>query len=1088
MPKNEARSAARLAAAAGLGLTLALGSAPVVAMAENATATMGDVTEDSSSPVDATEENFPVYIGKVGYKSLQAAVNASEDGAEIEVMDNLTDQPGFRLSDKSISIELNGHRVEFMFSKSITVRPGCSLNITDSSVTSTGALVGSYATNFIDCSGELTVAGGAISNTVAPGNTNGSVHLYGSSASLTMTGGSIESNRKAVTATSGAHAYISGGRIESLEQSSTALELTGAHAEISGDAALSGAFGVVLFNSDDNNEGSDPSILTMTGGTIKAKYFGISGNNTRSAGTEVNISGGTIDTGDASIYWPMEGELSISDDSTSTSISGSTALEAKMGTITITGGSFSADGEFGSIYSGDGSYDDGSALKFVGQLYGTSEGQYIDDPGLEVSISGATVTSKNGNAISVYNAAEDGSGEDSIPSSKIEVSADVSMTPASGKDPVRVTSFDEFNVSGDSVTSGKATVTNAALADAAAQAQNKVTKGSSTDQSQSTDKTMYTLYSTLGAALENASTAEGRQAGVKLLRNVTEDVSVPEDSNVSLNLNDKTLTGGIENSGELELTGSGTIIGQITGKDATTGAGSSVSTYIASVGDTRYETLAEALAAAVNSEDNKTVELLANYECAAFTIPEGVTLHGNGFTIACNVTYSTGAFITVGEGADDVTIKNVVVSVPVAEGANKHAIQFYKNDGGTLDGVTVNGGNWTSVIVNGATNVTVKDSVLNPNKGAYANIEYAMGGGVTTVPSLTVDGVKFKDGVTQVWADDATVAAIRGALPGVQTNDDVVEKIAGSVTNRNDGPIQVAVRLEKGDGSIVTETVQSVTNPPSNPGGSVSSGEQVKVSETDGGTVKVDPTRADEGDEVTVTATPDEGQEVREVTVTDEYGKAVAVEAGEKDGEFVFTMPDGAVTVTVTFGCDGGELCPTHGFADVDQGAWYHDAIDWAVENGVLNGYGDGGTTLGPVADVTRAEMAQMLWNRAGRPEATADLSAFTDVASDGWYAPALEWCVSEGIFSGYGDTFGTERTISREEAATVLWRLAGSPEADADLSGYGDASKVSDYATGAIEWAVSEGVLTGKGDVALDPQAGCTRGEVAAMMMRMAK
>ncbi|WP_083526874.1 S-layer homology domain-containing protein [Thermophilibacter mediterraneus] len=268
----------------------------------------------------------------------------------------------------------------------------------------------------------------------------------------------------------------------------------------------------------------------------------------------------------------------------------------------------------------------------------------------------------------------------------------------------------------------------------------------------------------------------------------------------------------------------------------------------------------------------------------------------------------------------------------------------------------------------------------------------------------------------------------------------------------------------------------------------VVTGDRVNVAETDGGKVSVTPTRADEGDEVTIAATPDEGQEVREVTVTDEDGESVTVKAGKKDGEYVFEMPGSAVTVTVTFGCDGGELCPTHGFNDVDQDAWYHDAVDWAVTEGVLNGYGDGGTSLGPVANVTRAEMAQMLWNQAGRPEADADLSGFTDVSADGWYADALAWCLDEGLFSGYGDTFGTERVISREEAATVLWRLSGSPEADADLSGYGDASSVSDYATGAIEWAVSTGVLTGKGDVALDPQAGCTRGEVAAMMMRMAK
>ena len=1082
MPKNEVGSAARLAAAAGLGLTLALGAAPVVAMAEGVEAVTSGAQTTTASAQEASEE-YAVYIGEQGYASLRDALLNAKDGDVIKVTADNTSQYGWSgVVNAHVTIDLNGHTSTFVDNKTITVKNNSSLTIIDTSYSREGKLVGSYGTGFIVCNpgATLTVEGGAIVNNDVSNGSWGAVVLSGDDASLVMTGGSITGKKNAVRASGGASVSLSGGEIISEGDSSYALTLIGSDAAISEGAKLEGDFGVVLSNYTNADNTDTHSSLTMTGGTIESKYFGISGNNLKSAGTIVDISGGTIDTGDASIYWPMEGELTISGGSTS--ISGSTALEAKMGTITINGGSFSAHGKFDSVYTSGGSCDDGSAIKLVGQLYGTSDGQYVESPNLSATSSGATITSENGNAISVYNAGAEVEGE-STPICSVTVRDDVAMQPAEGKDGIRVTSADTFAIEGDAVKSGNTTVTNSVLAKAAAEAQNKVSK--SVDGTDTT--TMYTLYSTLDAALESASTADGRQAGVKLLRNVTEDVSVPKGSNVSLDLNGKTLTGGIENSGELELTGSGEIVGQITGNAATTDGESSVATYVATVDGNKFSDLQEALNAAASADD-KTVELLADYECAAFTVPAGVTLDGNDHTIACNVTYSTGAFITVGEGADDVTIRGVVVSVPVAEDANKHAIQFYKNDGGTLDGVTVNGGNWTSVIVNGATDVTVKDSVLAPNDGAYANIEYAMGGGVTTVPSLTVDGVKFKDGVTQVWADDATVTAVRNALPGVQTNDDVVEKIAGSVTNRNDGPIQIAVRLEGGNDSIVMETVQSVTNPPYNPGGSVSSGEQVKVSETDGGEVTVTPNRADEGDEVTITATPDEGQEVREVTVTDEDGKSVQVKAGEKDGEFVFEMPGSAVTVTVTFGCDGGELCPTHGFADVDQDAWYHDAVDWAVGNGVLNGYGEGGESLGPVADVTRAEMAQMLWNRAGRPEVEADLSAFTDVASDGWYAPALEWCVSEGIFSGYGDTFGTERTISREEAATVLWRIAGSPEADADLSGYGDASSVSDYATGAIEWAVANGVLIGKGDVALDPQAGCTRGEVAAMMMRMAK
>ena len=1079
----EGGSDGRRGAAAGLGLTLALGAAPVVAVAEGVDAVASGAQTTTTSAQEASEENA-VYIGEQGYANLRDALLDAEEGDVIKVAADNTSKYGWTGKENtSVTIDLNGHTSTFIDTKTITVKSASSLTIIDTSSSGEGKLVGSYGTGFIVCNpgATLTVEGGAIVNKDESSGNWGAVVLSGDDASLVMKGGSITGKKNAVRASGGASVSLSGGIIVSEGDNSYALTLIGSEATISEGAKLNGDFGVVLSNSvDAENDAETPSSLTMTGGAIEAKYFGISGNNLKSAGTMVNISGGTIDTGDASIYWPMEGTLRITDGT----ISGSTALEAKMGTIVIKGGSFSADGEFGSVYTSGGSCDDGSAIKLVGQLYGTSDSQYAESPNLSVTISGATVSSEKGNAVTVYNAGAEVEGE-SIPTCSVTVEDNVSMQPAEGKDGIRVTSAEAFAIEENEVTSGNTTVTNSVLANAAAEAQNAVSK----DVEGKDKSTMYTLYSTLGAALENASTAEGGQADVTLLRNVTEDVSVPEGSSVSLNLNDKTLTGGIENNGTLELAGSGEVIGQITGNEASKGDGTSVSTYIASVGESRYGTLVEALAAAANADGDKTVELLADYECAAFFVPAGVTLDGNDHTITCNENYTTGAFITVGEGADDVTIRDVKVSVPEAEDANKHAIQFYKNDGGTLDGVTVNGGNWTSVIVNGATDVTVKDSVLNPNKGAYANIEYAMGGGVTTVPSLTVDGVKFKDGVTQVWADDATVTAIRGALPGVQTNDDVIEKIAGSVTNKNDGPIQVAVRLEKGDGSIVTETVQSVTNPPYNPGGSVSSGEQVKVSETDGGKVSVTPTRADEGDEVTVTATPDEGQEVREVEVTDEDGEAVTVEAGEKDGEYVFEMPDGAVTVTVTFGCDGGELCPTHSFADVDQSAWYHDAVDWAVEGGLMTGYGHV-AAFGVSDDLSRAQLAKVLWNAAGQPEADpAGVERFSDCSADDWFAEALSWAASEGIISGYDDgTFGPADPVTREQLATMLWRQAGSPEVDQDLD-FVDADEVSSFAREAVEWVVSEGVLSGyeDGSNELGPIDFLERCQCALMLMRLA-
>lgn len=180
------------------------------------------------------------------------------------------------------------------------------------------------------------------------------------------------------------------------------------------------------------------------------------------------------------------------------------------------------------------------------------------------------------------------------------------------------------------------------------------------------------------------------------------------------------------------------------------------------------------------------------------------------------------------------------------------------------------------------------------------------------------------------------------------------------------------------------------------------------------------------------------------------------------------------------------ENCPSAGFEDVAYDAWYHDGVDWAITNGVFGGYGDGGAEFGPIKEITRAEMAQALWNQAGRPASDADLSGFSDVDASGWYAEAISWCLEQGYFTGYGTTFGTERQISREEAATVLWRLSGMPASAGDLSSFSDASAVSEYATDAMAWAVGAGVITGKGGVSLDPQGTCTRGEVATMLMRM--
>ena len=259
-----------------------------------------------------------------------------------------------------------------------------------------------------------------------------------------------------------------------------------------------------------------------------------------------------------------------------------------------------------------------------------------------------------------------------------------------------------------------------------------------------------------------------------------------------------------------------------------------------------------------------------------------------------------------------------------------------------------------------------------------------------------------------------------------------------------------------------------------------------EVPETDGGSIEVSPSRPHEGDEVTVTPEPDEGQEVVGVTVTDEDGERVEV-TDNRDGTWSFVQPSGSVTVEVTFDCDGGELCPSRGYADVDRDAWYHGVVDWAVTTGAMMGYAGG--AYGPDDAISRAQLATVLWRLAGEPEGEATLPADCDAGA--FYSEAVSWALGAGVFSGYeSGLFGPADALTREQAATVLWLASGSPEAECDLSGYPDAGDVSEFASAAVRWAVSEGVISGRdagqGVRLLDPQGTCSRAEVAALLMRL--
>ncbi len=142
----------------------------------------------------------------------------------------------------------------------------------------------------------------------------------------------------------------------------------------------------------------------------------------------------------------------------------------------------------------------------------------------------------------------------------------------------------------------------------------------------------------------------------------------------------------------------------------------------------------------------------------------------------------------------------------------------------------------------------------------------------------------------------------------------------------------------------------------------------------------------------------------------------------------------------------------------------------------------DTATQFAPDANLSRTQLAQILYNKEGTP-AVSGGSPFTDVATGTWYTNAVAWASADGIVGGYGDgRFGPNDNIIREQLVIMLWRYVEEPVASVELT-FSDASQISSFARPAICWAVENGILNGKGGNILDPKGFATRAEIAQML-----
>lgn len=171
-------------------------------------------------------------------------------------------------------------------------------------------------------------------------------------------------------------------------------------------------------------------------------------------------------------------------------------------------------------------------------------------------------------------------------------------------------------------------------------------------------------------------------------------------------------------------------------------------------------------------------------------------------------------------------------------------------------------------------------------------------------------------------------------------------------------------------------------------------------------------------------------------------------------------------------------------FTDVKSNDWYYSSVRYAYDNGLFSGVSH--DSFGPGDSMDRSMLATVLYSLDGKP--AAGKSGFADVADGAWYADAVAWAAEHGIVSGVGGgAFTPGGTITREQLAVMLYRYAQYKGYDvsktADLSGYADQDKLSDWAAQAVQWACGSGLMNGRSAAQLAPEGTLTRAEAATML-----
>ena len=255
----------------------------------------------------------------------------------------------------------------------------------------------------------------------------------------------------------------------------------------------------------------------------------------------------------------------------------------------------------------------------------------------------------------------------------------------------------------------------------------------------------------------------------------------------------------------------------------------------------------------------------------------------------------------------------------------------------------------------------------------------------------------------------------------------------------------------------------------------------ITVKSAKNGDVTASRKSASKGTTVTLTVDPDKGYVLDTLTVLD--GKDKEIKLTEKNGKYTFTMPASKVTVAASFKEEFPDL--PNPFSDLAPSDFCYDAVMWAVGRDITGGIGN--YTFGPNLPCTRAQAVTFLWRAAGSPEPETRVMPFTDVPMGSYYYNAVLWAIENGITEGTSDTtFSPDATCSRAQIVTFLWRANGSPAASGN-SAFTDVASDAYYAA-AVIWAEKNDITGGIGGGRFGSNNNCTRAQIVTFLYRSVK